>query len=1303
VQPGEIGKTAWLSQGFEELLYSGKRDFDVIIVGSGYGGAIAAAELAGCVPKGKKEPISVCVLERGREYLSGMFPSRLAELPMHIRFSTPNEPKPRGRREGLFDIRLGDHVSAVLANGLGGGSLINAGVMVEPRPDVLQRLPGAVGDDLQRTYLAEARKKLGANHTIDNHPKRRPPKLLAFEQLAPRAEPATISIGVRDEPNWADVHLDQCKRCGDCATGCNHGSKNSLDVNLLASAAAAGAEIFTGATVLWISREAEGAWLVRAVHTDEALRKRQGEPARLRARVLILAGGTFGSTELLMRAKKEGLPVSDRVGEQFSANGDAIATIYDHEMEADAVADESRHVEDRNIGPTITGMLDLRDDEAGCVIQEIAIPGPMRRIFEETITTTKALHELADRDCDAHGADAQRQDPCAVDARAIRRTSVFVMMGNDGAGGKLELVGDGPDAGDGAIRVHWKEIKKHGLFGKQIKALEGLAAKGGARARVLPNPLWQLLPSSMQFLIDEQRGPALTVHPLGGCPMGTNPADGVVNHLGQVFDKSDSTGKRVLPGLAVLDGSILPGALGINPALTIAALALRAVEGLRRQWDLGEPPRPKAKDRDRPLFRPPPAPVPARPTEIEIVERMAGEAMLRKPDGGELACMVELTLHFGKKALGELFLPDGVAPVPMKRSLQVSKGELRIFRKVQWDAWRRRGEPEERLAAFTELRAPLEGTLELLHREPSNSLQRVWRAFWAWLLNRGLRDIWQSVFPAVKRRQKKSMFEVIKAFPTRVLGVIALASRAGEVRLLEYRLSLVGDPWCKGGTPIDTNRFHAGVTIRGVKRLTYARRANPWRQLMRLHVTELPGLARGKPALDLDPKYLAGRGVPLFKIVGQNDQVAALADVVSFLAYFLRLLLNIHMWSFRRPDPPKARDLERLPDEDGIPGRLPKPTVKRVEVEQRRKGTPVLIHLTGYQHDPGRPQPTPVLMIHGYSASGTTFAHHAVKPNMAEYFFRRGRDVWVVDLRTSSGLPTATHEWAFEQAALVDIPAAVDTLCTDFGVKSVDVFAHCMGSAMFSMAVLSSPNPDPNAPFRDAHIQLPGRVRRAVLSQIAPVMVMSPANIFRGYAMSYLRQFLPLEDYRFRVGDEPDLAEQLTDRLLATLPYPEQEFDVENPPFRFWRRTPFVGTRHRMDALYGRDFSIADERGRPLLDDSVLEYIDDLFGPLSIETVAQAIHFARSEMITNKEGRNLYVLPKNIWSNWTFETLSLHGADNGLSDVATLHRFRSHFKEEADLDIKTHAFAGFGHQDCLIGKKAEQVFERVYRFLDGKG
>jgi cholesterol oxidase len=124
-------RTAWISQGFERLIHRVRQapaevHFDVIVIGSGYGGAIAAATFAGRQQGG--EAITVGVLERGKEYLPGSFPTGLGELPGHIRQDH--------NKEGLFDIRLAGEVTTVIANGVGGGSLINAGVMEVPAPSV---------------------------------------------------------------------------------------------------------------------------------------------------------------------------------------------------------------------------------------------------------------------------------------------------------------------------------------------------------------------------------------------------------------------------------------------------------------------------------------------------------------------------------------------------------------------------------------------------------------------------------------------------------------------------------------------------------------------------------------------------------------------------------------------------------------------------------------------------------------------------------------------------------------------------------------------------------------------------------------------------------------------------------------------------------------------------------------------------------------------------------------------------------------------------------------------------------------
>jgi choline dehydrogenase-like flavoprotein len=852
--------TAWLSRGFEHWLY--QRDeapYDVLIVGSGYGGAIAAAELAGCTVQdggGERRAVRIGVLERGREYLPGMFPVRLAELPSHVRFSTERSAAARGTREGLFDLRVGRDVNAVLANGLGGGSLINAGVMAEPDAAVFDAWRAGLSAELQ-PFLREAKKRLDAEgQTIDRHPKGRPAKLWALEELAGatkdvRFTPASISVGMRDRPNGAE---HECKLCGDCATGCNYGAKRSLDTNLLHHAWHAGAEIYSGATVLRLERDGE-LWVAHTVHTDAQLRRRQKAPARLRARRVILAAGTFGSTEILLRSQGERLRFSGELGRRFSSNGDAVAVLYGQRREVNAVAEEATAVDKRRVGPTITGILDLRRRN-GVVVEEIAIPGALRRLFEEVVTTVNTLHSLAEADDAPHTAGAPAHDPCAIDASAIRRSSVFVMMGDDGAGGVLRLAtgkGDALDEGDGALRVHWPGLRKRRLFAEQLSLLRSLTEKAGTGGRILPNPVWQLLPESMKFLFDNRLGPLVTVHPLGGCAMGATRADSVVNEKGQVFDASQPAADAAWSTLAVLDGSIVRSSLGINPALTIAALSLRAVRGLRAEWGFapytGKAPEPV----ERPRFRPMAAPAPARPTEVGLVERMSGPVRLETRDG-EGSFVVELTLRFRRTALAALVRPVRDEPVAMARRLEVAKGELRIFEEEVWTKRRSAGvEPRDEEA---ELRAPLEGTLALLQREPSSAEERRRRARWAWLLNRGLRDGFQWF---VERLEKGDMgiTDFFAQAGERWRLSSALASRAGEARLLVYHLRLAGAPRFRADTLIERGAFAAGASIVGRKRLTYERRANPWRQLMELELAELPAIAGAPAKLELDVKFLA--------------------------------------------------------------------------------------------------------------------------------------------------------------------------------------------------------------------------------------------------------------------------------------------------------------------------------------------------------------------------------------------------------------------------------------------------------------
>ncbi len=1329
-------KTAWISQGFEQLLYDVRqepkragRDYDVIIVGSGYGGAVAAAKLAGCQDNGR--PIRVCLLERGKEYLPGMFPSRLADLPGHVRFSTPYSAQARGTREGLFDIRLGPDVCALVANGLGGGSLINAAVVEEPDSSVFDaHWPNEFKRKSTRDALYDrARALLGAGNgaainSIKHHRKGVPTKFSALQRLAADKpfRAAALTIAMTAKANAAGVALHECKLCGDCATGCNHGAKDSLDVNLLVRAWRQGAKIYTGATVLRLERDEDrDGWFVTVVHTDERLRQREREPLKLRARNVVLAAGTFGSTEILLRSRNDKLKFSDRLGQRFSVNGDMIAVAYDQNHPVNAVADEAVPPDERFVGPTTTGIVDLRADNRGkCVIQELAVPASLRRIFEEIVTTSHTLHQLDSGDPKRHGRE--KLDPCAVDTEAISKSSVFAVMARDGAAGSLELIGGGDeDDGDGAVRVRWPQLRDRRLFRAEIDKLKKLIRESGTGGKILPSALWQLLPTGMQFLLNNKRGPLVTVHPLGGCPMGTDTTTGVVDYLGRVFDATSGS-KKQLAGLVILDGAIVPTSLGINPALTIAALALYAIEKLCEEWRFGAPKDQMPIEVERPLFREPFEREPPRPTVVEFVERMSGKVVLQN-NGEAISCVIELTLQFEKVSLADLLFPKNGELMP--RTIAVGRGELRLFRENEWTEWREKGEPEHWKREETQsvvsqedivqLRAPITGHLTVLSREMSTPSERINRALWAWLLNRGMRDSWQWIVERWQGRGRKRILGSINSendpsLRERYRQMRELASRAGEARLIEYHLT-VARP---SQFPTEGNAIAAifqnmpNGEIRGIKRITYSRRSNPWRQLTEMALLAFPGLAKQRstwalrrthitrqkssPVLKLDTRYLAQQGAPLLRVVEHRDQPSMLADSVSLLAYLCRVLLTIHAWSFRRPDTETPREPQRLPGM--VPG-LPEPEISELDVDRLPDGTPVYVRLTRYY--PRKAHGLPVVMIHGYSTSGTTFAHHAVKPNLAQHFCERNRDVWILDLRTSSGMRTACHPWTFEDAALADLPAAFDYIHRTTGRK-LDIVAHCMGAAMFSMAVLAPPKPGSKF-FREREA-LPKWINKAVLSQIGPVVVMSSGNIFRAYLMKYLRRYLPLGDYAFRAKSDPSLVDLLVDRLLATLPYPEEDFDIENPPWPPWRRAPFVGTRHRMDATYGRAFNLADKDGKTLLDAKVLEYIDDLFGPINIETVSQAIDLTRMQVIASRAGRNEYVSIPALKERWIFPTLSIHGEDNGLADVATLARVQTILGDQAGCRIKTHRCAGFGHQDSLIGKHANEVFKVIFSFLE---
>ncbi|GLR79045.1 FAD-binding protein (plasmid) [Azospirillum oryzae] len=580
--------------------------YDVVIVGSGYGGAVAASRLA-------RAGQSVAVLERGRELQPGDYPDTLLKAQAEAQIDTGAGGI--GRPTALFDMRLNDDVHVVVGCGLGGTSLINANVALPPDPRVFDdpRFPLAlrqdVGGGLVEAYTRARRMLEPVPYPEHVHLKKLDALRTAGVSLGHLANCPPIAVGFSDRVNHAGVFQKGCTLCGDCCSGCNVGAKNTVLMNYLPDAKAHGAEIFCEVGVRWLERTpGHDAWRVHfhRLGVGQNVFADAEDPA-VEARIVVLAAGTLGSTEILLRSKEKGLPVSAAVGTRFSGNGDVLAFSYNNNASIEGVGlgteaatyrpgTSSR----RAPGPTITGVIDLRDTalDDGMVIEEGALPGALGPLLAAAFTGAAAL--VGD-DTDDGLADDIQEKVREVESLlrgpyhgAINHTQTLLVMAHDGADGRLALRDD-------RLRVDWPGVGKRRAFGNIAERLRAVAeATGGT---FIPNPLWTPL------LHHE----LVTVHPLGGCPMGETGTDGAVDHACRVFRGADTA---VYETLLVCDGSVMPRSLGINPLLTITAFAERAMALLagREGWRFDDAPNP-------PVTGSEPA---AGPVGLHFTERMAG-------------------------------------------------------------------------------------------------------------------------------------------------------------------------------------------------------------------------------------------------------------------------------------------------------------------------------------------------------------------------------------------------------------------------------------------------------------------------------------------------------------------------------------------------------------------------------------------------------------------------------------------------------------------------------------------------------
>ncbi len=539
--------------------------YDVVIVGSGYGGAIAASRFARA---GKK----VCVLERGKEFQAGDFPNSIfSALPeIQVDYPAGGEKTRQGSRIGLFDFRCNKDVNVFVGCGLGGTSLINANVAMRADKSTFNSFawPEEFRNDvdglLQESYQ-HAEDMLKPEVYPDQFPALSKFKALARSSSVTDSECEKLPINVNfsSGENHVGIHQNACVLCGDCITGCNFGAKNTLTTNYLPDAFQHGAKLMTQVDVRHVEQK-KSRWHVHYQVLRSGKEKFDSPTLFVSADVVWLSAGTLGSTEILMRSKEKGLPISNQLGKRFSGNGDYLGFAYNCDQSIASVGKgDDAPLCENPVGPCIIGgvKLEREDKSKSIIIQDGAMPSAIS-LFLPYILSRAA--KMTGRDTDSGFFDRVKEKLRVwlsfirgAYYGAIKNTQTYLVMSHDSSGGEMKFENN-------RVRVSWDDVNDQEIH-KDIdntlynmtKILGGMYVKSPTEG-------------------DRPEDRYVTVHPLGGCAMADNASLGVVDHRSRVF--STSKGTAVHAGLYVCDGSIIPSSIGVNPLLTISAVSERAVK-----------------------------------------------------------------------------------------------------------------------------------------------------------------------------------------------------------------------------------------------------------------------------------------------------------------------------------------------------------------------------------------------------------------------------------------------------------------------------------------------------------------------------------------------------------------------------------------------------------------------------------------------------------------------------------------------------------------------------------------------------
>ncbi|MGW3412704.1 GMC family oxidoreductase N-terminal domain-containing protein [Streptomyces sp. NPDC000888] len=532
-------------------------DYDVIVVGSGFGGSVTALRLT---EKGYR----VGVLEAGRRFTRDSLPKNSWDLKNYLW-------APRLGMYGIQRIHLLGNVMVLAGAGVGGGSLNYANTLYVP--------PKAFFEDPQwkeitdwegelKPYYDQARRMLGVrlNPTMtpsDVHLKAAAQRMGVGDtfHMAPvgvffgDGEDADGTAKARPGGEVEDPYFGgagparkACTECGECMTGCRHGAKNTLNENYLHLAEKAGAVVHPMTTVVSVTDDSQGGYAVATLPTDE---KRKGEGRILKARRVVIAAGTYGTQTLLHRMKSGGqLPyISSRLGELTRTNSEALV----------GAQTDNRRYRKAHGTPKV-------DFTQGVAITSSIHPDENTHI--EPVRYGKGSNSM--------GGMSILQVPYTEGsslvlgwlANAAKHPLLVLRSLSNRHWSERTIIGLVMQSVDNSLTTY---LKSKGVGKGLLTARQGHGAPNPRQIKAASEGASAIAAEINGFAgsnVGELMGTPLTAHFLGGCPIGDSPASGVIDPYHRLYGH---------PGISVVDGAAVSANLGVNPSLTITAQAERAM------------------------------------------------------------------------------------------------------------------------------------------------------------------------------------------------------------------------------------------------------------------------------------------------------------------------------------------------------------------------------------------------------------------------------------------------------------------------------------------------------------------------------------------------------------------------------------------------------------------------------------------------------------------------------------------------------------------------------------------------------